>query len=367
MPVYALVAVVFGACSPSLVSNRVLVDRSKIDAATARTAVLDEVFVDETNSEVVSKRGMRALRQSILNTIHNSGQFAKVLDAEAGDPGDVRDAFVFEVRVTPRDQGEIDWVWAWPAVYPMPGYWPIQPVAGDVEVRMFVDLMKDGSTMEQFVIASREPYEIFTYGFYRTAPIENAIARAYRDALIDLQARLRAFAFDPMPATAVVAAPAIVPPAAPPAAPAAAPAAVAGPQLTVAVLEFHNQAGLSEFEAQALGDMVREAALALPSHRLFVLTRENILQLLPSGADISSCIGDCEVETGRNIGAHLVVSGGVGRFGSSLRVVLKLHDTQTGRLLGSKSASGPDLDTLAPLIADAGFELFRSGLASRGE
>lgn len=140
-----------------------------------------------------------------------------------------------------------------------------------------------------------------------------------------------------------------------------------GPELKVAVLELVNVAQLSDFEARAMADMVRGAALSLPTRRLFVLTRENILELLPPGTDLSTCVGECEVETGRNVGAHLVVSGQVGRFGTRLQVLLKMHDTRTGRLLASRTVSGATLDELEPLITEAGTHLFREALLRAGE
>ncbi len=133
--------------------------------------------------------------------------------------------------------------------------------------------------------------------------------------------------------------------------------AVAAP-LRIAVLEFRNPAGLAEQEVDYITDLARGAALRLPSNRFFVMTRENILQQLPPGTDLGACIGECEVETGRNVGADFVLTGEVIRFGASLRASMKLHDTKTGRLLGSERASGARVDALEAPVEKAAARLF---------
>jgi hypothetical protein len=78
-----------------------------------------------------------------------------------------------------------------------------------------------------------------------------------------------------------------------------------------------------------------------------VLTRENLLVLLTaSGKDAASCEGGCEVETGRLIGADLIVSGELQKIGARFKLTLRLHDTHEGRLLASTQASGSTVEEL---------------------
>ena len=80
------------------------------------------------------------------------------------------------------------------------------------------------------------------------------------------------------------------------------------------------------------------------------MTRENILALLPPGRAISDCIGECAIETGREIGAQYVVTGEVTRFGGELRVTINLHETKEGNLLGQRRVgAGNVLDLEVPL------------------
>ena len=78
-----------------------------------------------------------------------------------------------------------------------------------------------------------------------------------------------------------------------------------------------------------------------------VMTRENMLVLIDASAGHCVREGECDVETGRNIGADRVVSGEVVRFGGSLRLTLALYDTHSGRLLRTAEAAAPDERGLA--------------------
>src|SRR3954465_7394719 len=120
-------------------------------------------------------------------------------------------------------------------------------------------------------------------------------------------------------------------------------------QRSLAVLEFRNKLtgpDRATVDAGYLSGQVRTAAVeSVPGLR--VIPRENLIILLQStGKDLESCEGECEVEPGRRIGADLVVSGEVLKFGSSYKLDMRLHDTREGRLLSGATASGNSPDAL---------------------
>ena len=126
----------------------------------------------------------------------------------------------------------------------------------------------------------------------------------------------------------------------------------------LAVLDFQNFAkDLSKEDVHYFADVVRGATLrAAP--RMDVMTRENLLVLLQaSGKDASQCEGECEVDTGRRIGADAVISGEVLKVGSRYKISLKLHETHDGRLLSTGVASGKSIDELDEKLQAAAAEL----------
>lgn len=131
--------------------------------------------------------------------------------------------------------------------------------------------------------------------------------------------------------------------------------ALAEPRL-VAVLEFKNKLGAAA-DASYLADSVRTAAL---DAGVKVMTRENMLVLLKSsGRKLEDCEGECEVDTGRRLGADMVVSGEVLKFGSRFKLDLRMHETSSGQLISGVQASGKSLDELDDAIPVAVKKLFR--------
>ena len=134
----------------------------------------------------------------------------------------------------------------------------------------------------------------------------------------------------------------------------------------IAVLELRGSAPVDDREVAYLGDVVRAAALTLPQQSWFVLTRENIVESLPPGTDLSSCIGACEVETGRKVGADWVVSGEIVAYGTQLKVTLKLHRTANGSLKDLQRASATSVDALETEVEGAAQRLFNSLVPGNG-
>jgi hypothetical protein len=115
----------------------------------------------------------------------------------------------------------------------------------------------------------------------------------------------------------------------------------------LAVLDFKSYTTLLKPEdVRYFTDVVRGATLkASPS--LEVMTRENLLVLLQAtGKDASNCEGECEVDTGRRIGADAVITGEILKVGTHFKLSLRLHETHDGRLLSTAVASGSSIDEL---------------------
>ena len=126
----------------------------------------------------------------------------------------------------------------------------------------------------------------------------------------------------------------------------------------IAVLELGNKAGVDEGELGYLTDLLRQAAGRLPKEHYLVMTKDNILVMLPPGKTLKDCEGTCAVDTGKRLGAHWVLVGEVVRFGVSLRVTLNLHHTSTGALRGSDVIKGRSLTDLEGPLQRSALSLF---------
>jgi len=127
----------------------------------------------------------------------------------------------------------------------------------------------------------------------------------------------------------------------------------------LAVLEFTNKLqGPDQVDAAYFSDVVRGEALdAAPG--VHVITRENLLHLLSANQkSLADCEGECEVDTGRRIGADFVVSGELVKIGTTYHLSMKMHDTRSGDLLGVATASGKSVDELDQSTAQAARKLY---------
>src|SRR5205085_11003071 len=127
----------------------------------------------------------------------------------------------------------------------------------------------------------------------------------------------------------------------------------------LAVLDLKNfTKDLTRENAQYFSDVIRQASLRMEPG-LDIMTRENLLVLLQStGKRLEECEGECEVDTGRRIGADQIISGEIQKVGTKYKMTLRLHDTREGRLLASAIGSGKSIDELDESAQKAAEELF---------
>lgn len=127
------------------------------------------------------------------------------------------------------------------------------------------------------------------------------------------------------------------------------------------MLEFDRKAGGIDgrIDRSYFSDAVRAVAKRV-APGLFVMTREGVTALLSAnGVKLEDCFSDCEVETGRKLGADYVVSGRLMKMGARFLLTMRLHKTQTAELLNTARAQGATIEELIDGTDAAAAELFR--------
>ena len=130
----------------------------------------------------------------------------------------------------------------------------------------------------------------------------------------------------------------------------------------VAVLETVSEKDvIGRSEKMFLTDKLRERANAvLPAYMGYiVMTRENIIAMLPPGKSLEDCEGDCIAETGKNISADYVAQARVGQFGSQFTLTMELYETAGSNLIGSFTTRKPDADSLLAEIENKADDIFK--------
>jgi hypothetical protein len=121
--------------------------------------------------------------------------------------------------------------------------------------------------------------------------------------------------------------------------------AFAQTQQKLAVLEFEVQKGL-EIDRRTFSGRVQNAARrAAPN--LFVMTQANIETLVrAAGKSLEQCEAQCAVDTGRLIGADIVISGRIPRVGRTYAIWMQMYETASGELKGGEEVSARTEDEL---------------------
>jgi hypothetical protein len=131
---------------------------------------------------------------------------------------------------------------------------------------------------------------------------------------------------------------------------------------TVAVLEIvpKSEIDVSITEMRHLTDELRrQAVLALPNDDYAILTRDNMLALMPPDEEEAECLAEgCAVDIGRAIGAEYISQGSIGSFGGELSVSVELYETMSGKLLGSIVMESHDVKGLMVAIREQSPSLF---------
>ena len=134
----------------------------------------------------------------------------------------------------------------------------------------------------------------------------------------------------------------------------------------VAVLETtvdsKTKSKVSLADRQFLTNVLREEAVKqLPAAQNYtIMTRDNILQMLPPGKSIEDCEGSCLVETGKNISADFVCQARMGSFGGAFSLSAELYETAGNKLIASFNGQGSDLNELLDLILQKAPKFFKS-------
>src|SRR5574344_457629 len=137
----------------------------------------------------------------------------------------------------------------------------------------------------------------------------------------------------------------------------------------VAVLETISPQGVLDVsDRQYLTDELRaQAVRALPAELNFtIMTRENIIAMLPPGKSIEQCEGSCLVETCKNISADYVAQGRVGKFGNKLTLTVELYETAGAKLVGSFTSESGDADGLLASVREKAPGLFAKARGAGG-
>lgn len=144
---------------------------------------------------IPSDYAIEKFKIAFRNSIYNSEKFAEVyLDAKGIKPKD----WEIEINVYSEEYGKLGdygdgfnyWIVMWPAYYPMPFDYPIQPKKGYVRSEFQVTLRNQKKTFK-IMVDKRADYKVFFYGMMRTDVAEEKIHNLYENMMDELTEKIR--------------------------------------------------------------------------------------------------------------------------------------------------------------------------------
>ena len=139
----------------------------------------------------------------------------------------------------------------------------------------------------------------------------------------------------------------------------------------VAVLELlPNESVQGEIrieESRHLTDELRrQAVMNLPKSEYTVMTRDNVIALIPADEKEAECLAEsCAVTIGRAIGVEFITQGSIGKFGDMLTISVELYETMNAKLLASIVFESKDIKGLLNVIRSEAKPLFQSILDTK--
>ena len=254
------------------------------------------------------------LAQSLAQVLASSGKFSRVV--ENGDAtGDhlQADLDVSLVRT-------YNWWLAWPAVYPMVGYWPLQPYDAKGTLSLKAKGILSGNPFEFSTNKSIEHSETF-YGFFVHSPVEVLLSQAYDQMFLELRSKVA----EGSPTTSRRSGPSFV-------------ADTARKKPTrvirnIAVMNLEPN-GVDSATSKVVADQLINDFIA--QGRYNVLERQKIDQILNEQGFQQSGACDnenCLVQVGKLLGVDAMVSGSVSKIQNLWIVNVRVFDVGSGVIL----------------------------------
>ena len=278
------------------------------------------------------------LKTSLKQCILNSGRFSKVTE----DP-DPRGSSI-RASLSLKLDRSFNWWLAWPAIYPLVLYWPLQPYTLNAQASLRANGGIEGRDFS-FSTDRKIVYKQTFYGFFLVGDAEAEISQAYDQMFLELRDKLLA---------GTSSAVSVAPPSR-----GAVDSALANRRKRVrniAVIDFESN-GVDAATTTVVADELVNGFIA--QGRYGVLERRRMDQILKEqGFQKSGACDnvDCSVEVGKLLGVDAIVSGSLTKIDKLLVANIRIVDVGTGLILfatqvrteeGLSHLLGTDLKTVS--------------------
>lgn len=132
----------------------------------------------------------RKAEEILLRYIDNARYFKETHGSWESKPEEQR-YLALKATISPKEEHKYNWWVTWPAIYPMPLYWPVQIKKGSVSVALRCEFFDDlGEHITTLNSEKSAKYSIPIYGFFKTGKAEDELRKCYEGAFEEMASRI---------------------------------------------------------------------------------------------------------------------------------------------------------------------------------
>lgn len=175
-----------GCTKVNLVSLPPVPQASKLPTKSDYTLYVDSVHI--RGAEDVDPEPVKSLLGQHLD---QARYFKGVLDYKNPEKSADGKYLIVRADITPKESHTFNWWAAWPAIYPMPFYWPWQPKKGEVSVSADCSVYtRAGELVSTYEAQDSRPYSVTFYGFFNNGDARANLKACYASVFDQLTEKI---------------------------------------------------------------------------------------------------------------------------------------------------------------------------------
>ncbi len=185
IPVFLVALSLFGCATVDLSYMPSIPSKSGMKAKTNLNLYVDSI---EFRGMSTASHGAAFMAEPVMiRYIYNKNFFKNVLASGEKRNSDNDRGLRIKVIATPRESHKFNWLITWPAIYPMPLYWPVQYKKGEVSVHIKCEVYNStGDLIANIETNHSKEYIVQFYGFFSNGDAKEKLKICYESVFASM-------------------------------------------------------------------------------------------------------------------------------------------------------------------------------------
>jgi len=149
------------------------------------------LFVDTVEINADKPADQNEVKTNFQQYLNQARYFSDVLDYENMEATGKTKSLIVRSVITPKESHQFNWWVTWPAIYPMPFYWPFQPKKGEISVAMDSRVYDHtGDLVAHYEAYDSHPFSVTFYGFFHNGNARAILGACYKSVFEHITTQL---------------------------------------------------------------------------------------------------------------------------------------------------------------------------------